>query len=77
MLQEWQEVARDETNWYKARQSLLGQQQSQLLFQNVATDTLRRMWNAPKPQQQQRDPNMMDIDAMDIQAQQTYPLPQL
>jgi Retrotransposon gag protein len=35
-LQEWQEAARDETNQYKAQQSLLGQKYGQLPFQNFA-----------------------------------------
>jgi hypothetical protein len=35
------------------------------------------MWIAPKTQQPHQDPNMMDVDALDIRAQQNYPLPQL
>jgi hypothetical protein len=75
-LQEWQEAARDETNRYKARQSLLGQKSNHLPYQNYAQDTARRNWTA-KPQQPHRDPNMMDVDATEIQVQCTYPSPQL
>ena len=68
-LQEWQEVARDETNCYKARQSLLGQCQGKPPFQSIFRDTLRCNWTTSKPQQLRRDPNMMDIDTLEIQAQ--------
>jgi hypothetical protein len=72
-------VARDETNCYKARQSLLGQCQGRLPFQNAFRDTLRCNWMAQKPLQPRRDPNMMDIDMIKVQAQaqRTYPSPQL
>jgi hypothetical protein len=64
-LQEWQEAARDETNRYKARQSLLGQKSSCLPYQNFTRDIARCNWTA-KPQPR-RDPNMMDIDTTEIQ----------
>jgi hypothetical protein len=74
-LQEWQEASRDETNRYKARQSLLGQKNAQPAYQNYTRDVARRNWTA-KPQPR-RDPNAMDVDAMEIQAAQAYPSPQL
>jgi Ty3 transposon capsid-like protein len=66
-LQEWQEAARDKTNHYKARQSLLGQKGSHLPFQNFAWDTIHRNWTA-KLQQPHQDSNMIDIDILEIQA---------
>jgi hypothetical protein len=75
-LQEWQEAARDETNHYKARQSLLGQKSSCLPYQNFTHNIAHRNWTA-KPQQPRRDPNMMDVDNAEIQAQRAYPSPQL
>jgi hypothetical protein len=74
-LQEWQEASRDETNRYKARQSLLGQGAARPAYQNYTRDVARRNWTA-KPQPR-RDPNAMDVDAMEIQAAQRYPSPQL
>jgi hypothetical protein len=74
-LQEWQEAARDETNRYKARQSLLGQKSTRLPYQNFTCDVAWRNWTA-KPQPH-HDPNMMDIDSAELQAACAYPLPQL
>ena len=74
-LQEWQEATRDETNRYEARQSLLGQKSSRLPYQNYTHNIARHNWTA-KPQPR-RDPNMMDVDAAEIQVQRTYPSPQL
>ena len=74
-LQEWQEAAQDETNHYKARQSLLGQKSSCLPYQNFTCDVAHRNWMA-KPQPR-RDPNMMDVDAVEIQIRGAYPSPQL
>jgi Retrotransposon gag protein len=48
-LQEWQEVARDETNRYKARQSLLGQKSTRLPYQNFMCNIAWHNWTA-KPQ---------------------------
>jgi Ty3 transposon capsid-like protein len=75
-LQEWQEAARDETNRYKAQQLLLGQKSNHLPYQNFTHDIACCNWMA-KLQQQCRDPNMMDIDTAEIQAQCAYPSPQL
>jgi hypothetical protein len=69
-LQEWQEATRDETNRYKARQSLLGQKGFRLPYQNYTRDAAHRNWTT-KPQPH-RDPNMMDIDAAELQAARTY-----
>jgi hypothetical protein len=74
-LQEWQEAAQDETNRYKARQSLLGQKGFRLLYQNYTRDMAHRNWMA-KPQPR-HDPNMMDIDAAELAVARTYPSPQL
>jgi Retrotransposon gag protein len=74
-LQEWQDASRDKTNRYKARQSLLGQKGFRPAYQNYTRDIARRNWTA-KPQPR-RDPNMMDVDAAEIQAFRTYPSPQL
>jgi Retrotransposon gag protein len=74
-LQEWQEAARDETNRYKAQQSLLGQKSTCLPYQNFTHDIARCNWMA-KPQPC-CDPNVMDIDSAELQVACTYPSPQL
>jgi Retrotransposon gag protein len=75
-LQEWQEASRDKTNRYKARQSLLGQKNTQPTYQHYTRDIARRNWMTRPPPR--RDPNAMDVDAAEIQAiRTTYPSPQV
>ena len=74
-MQEWQEAARDETNRYKARQSLLGHKGFHQPYQNYTRDAARSNWTA-KPQPR-RDPNKMDVDTIELQSARTYPSPQL